>query len=562
MATSSNGVQIPLLLLVSALPLLAQQPQISQIQNNYSYFLPDNPSYGIAQGSIFIVKGANLAPSSTQLQNIPLSTTLNGVRGSVTVNGTSTDVLWYYVTPGQLGGILPSRTPVGTGTLTVTTPSGSSAPVAIKVVQSAVGILTLNGTGTGAAAVYDATYTFLSAQNSAKPGDTLQLFGSGVGPVAGDESTTQTQTNLTSIPMTAEIGGLPATIAYRGRTIFPGLDQINIVVPTGVTPGCAVPLTLRTGSFASNTTTIPVSAAGGTCPQGSETQQQISEAEKNSWIAAGSFRTGSVGLTRQTSYSISDNASGGTATTVTRSDVLTAGANRVSGADLSRLLNSQIAVPEAGTCSFNNGAPVNPFPNLTFTSLDLGPTVSVTGPAGTRSASRGRNSVGQFEYSAVVGPGDPGNYIDPGRYSFTGSGGADVGAFSGAIDVAPELLWTNRTSLTVVDRSQPLTLTWSGGEPSTLVTIQGVSTVVQGAAALVTSFQCFARNTDGRFTVPVSVLSRMLASARIQAGATSILIRGSLAIASVGVGTRLSASGVDYLTAGNQWGVAQTVEYK
>ncbi len=170
--------------------------------------------------------------------------------------------------------------------------------------------------------------------------------------------------------------------------------------------------------------------------------------------------------------------------------------------------------------------------------------------------------MGQIEYSATVGPGDPGNYLDAGRYTFTGPGGPDVGAFTGTIEVAPELLWTNRTSLLTVDRSQPLSITWSGGEPTTLVTIQGVSTVTQGNSASISSFQCFARNTDRQFTVPVSILSRMLASQRISAGAVSILLRGSLAIASVGTGTRMTATGMDYLTGGNQWGVAQTVEYK
>ena len=37
------------------------QPRIDLVQNNYRYLLPGNPNYGIAQGSIFIIKGANLA---------------------------------------------------------------------------------------------------------------------------------------------------------------------------------------------------------------------------------------------------------------------------------------------------------------------------------------------------------------------------------------------------------------------------------------------------------------------------------------------------------------------
>ncbi|MEO8371974.1 MAG: hypothetical protein ABI806_22510 [Candidatus Solibacter sp.] len=545
----------------TAMAALAQQPRIDQLQNNYSYLLPNDPSYGIAQGSIFIIKGANLAPSSTGLQNVPLAVALNGVSARVTVNGSSSDVLWYYVTPGQLGGILPSRTPVGNGSITVTTAAGTSAPAPIKVVQSAIGLLTLSGSGSGAAAVLDTKYAFLSAQNAARPGDYIQLFGSGVGPTSGDESILQVQADLTSIAVTATVGGLPATVVYRGRTVYPGLDQINIIVPNGVTPGCAVPLTLRTGAYASNEVTIPVADSSGTCPapppSGGGTQ--ITAAEIESWIAAGQFRTGSVGLTRQTSYVIGDTPGGDS---IIRSDVLSAGFNRIGGADLAKLLRTQTPPPEAGACIFNEGSPVNPYPNLTYTSLDAGASVSVSGAPGSRNAPRSRNSVGQIGYATTIGTGDAGNYIDPGRYTLSGPGGLDVGSFSGSIDVAPELTWTNRAGLTTVNRTQPITLTWSGGEPSTLVTIQGVSTVSQGSTVSVTSFQCFARNTDRQFTVPVAVLSRMLASPRITAGTVSILLRGSLAIASVGTGTRLQATGIDYLTAGNQWGVAQTTEYK
>ena len=93
---------------------LFAQPRVDQVQNNYSYLLPGNPNYGIAEGSIFIIKGANLANGSTDLQNPPLQAALNGVSANVTVSGTTTKILLYYITPGQLGGILPSSTPVGT----------------------------------------------------------------------------------------------------------------------------------------------------------------------------------------------------------------------------------------------------------------------------------------------------------------------------------------------------------------------------------------------------------------------------------------------------------------
>lgn len=541
------------------------QPRVDRIQNNYSYLLPSNPNYGIAQGSIFIIAGSNLANTTTSLQSVPLPTNLSGVTARVTVNGVATDVIWYYLTPNQLAGILPSRTPVGDGTLTVTTSAGTSPPAAIRVVQSAFGTLTLNGSGSGAAAVFDASNNFLSATNSAKQGDIILLYGTGVGPAAGDEAVLQTQTNLTAVPITVEIGGVPANVLYRGRTVFPGLDQINVAIPGGVAPGCSVPVVVRTGNYASNTTTIPVSASGGNCPapEPSGGNITISQAEIDAWIAAGQFRSGAIGLTRQSSYTLTDNPLGGQPTMmVTRSDVFSAAFTRVSGTDLQKLLSGQTIVPAAGACTVISGTPTNLFPNLTYTSLDAGASLVVSGPSGSRVAERSRSSAGQISYSAIVGTGDPGNYLDAGRYTFTGPGGADVGSFSGAMDVGPELLWTNRASLTSVDRSQPLAITWTGGEPTTLVSIQGTSTVIQGSSISSPSFVCYARNTDRQFTVPATVLSQLPASSRITAGAVSIVQRGTLAIASVGAGMRLRATGIDYLTIGNQWGVAQSAEYR
>ena len=47
---------------------------------------------------------------------------------------------------------------------------------------------------------------------------------------------------------------------------------------------------------------------------------------------------------------------------------------------------------------------------------------------------------------------------------------------------------------------------------------------------------------------------RYLPAPDIPVGTVINLFRGSLAIASSGVGARFTASGVDYFTRGNQWG--------
>ncbi len=562
------------------------QPRIDALQNNYSFLDPGSPSYGIARGSIFIIYGANLANTSTGLQSSTeppfLQTTLDGVSAQVTVNGVTTGVLWYYLTPGQLGGILPSATPAGNGTIVVNNNGAISPPAEILVVDSAFGVLTLNGAGSGTAAAFDVNYRFLSASNSAKPGDVIQLYGTGLGPVTAPENSQQPPVDLVHIPVRVEIAETPARVLFRGR-IFPGLDQINVEIPspaqnaaasiTAFTQfGCSVPVNVQIGGFASNAVTIPISAAGGDCPPppgtgggGSTNDLSISQEEIDRWLASEQYRQGSIGLTRQTSYSITDDfLTGMPMTEIIRSDVLSAGFNRITGPDLPNLFNVSLPgvfAPEPGKCAVTVGIPPNPVPNLIYTALDAGPAVNTEGPNGAKSAVK-QVQVNSIFYTAEIGTGTPGNFLDPGNYRVWGTGGPDVGAFSGTMNVAPELQWTNREALPVVDRAQPLTLMWSGGEPTTLVSVQATSFVMDNGMVHTVTATCWANNPDRQLTIPASVLQQLPASERITAGTFSFLQRGSLAVASVGTGVRMFADGVDYLTGGNQWGIAQSTEYK
>src|SRR5215469_7023132 len=272
-------------------------PDIVAVQNNYSYTLPFAPNYGIAQGSIFIIVGSNLAGASTGLQGTyPLPTNLAGVNVTVTVNDTVTHPILYYVTPNQIGAILPSLTPVGSGTIAVTN-SGQTGTAPIQVVQSAFGIFTLNGAGTGPAAAFDAVGKPLSPTNPANPGGTITLWGSGVGPASGNEAILQTPANLTNIPIEVDVGGLAAAVAYHGRSIYPGLDQINLVVPPNVQPGCWVSVVVR-GASIGNFATIPVAPAGQQC---SDATTGYSGAQLQSLYNKGAFNVGSIAIG---SYSI------------------------------------------------------------------------------------------------------------------------------------------------------------------------------------------------------------------------------------------------------------------
>src|SRR4051794_28337290 len=119
------------------------QPVVSSggILNAASYSLPGLPNSGIAQGSMFLVFGTGLGPAGiSQVSAFPLPFTLAGTSMKVTANGVSSDVPMVYTLASQICGILPSATPVGNASLTVTYNGQTSAPVTFKVVKTAVGI--------------------------------------------------------------------------------------------------------------------------------------------------------------------------------------------------------------------------------------------------------------------------------------------------------------------------------------------------------------------------------------------------------------------------------------
>jgi uncharacterized protein (TIGR03437 family) len=276
----------------------AAQPRVNALQNNYSYILPGTPNYGIAQGSIFVMYGAGMAPAGLLSQGFDpsLEKNLGGVTIRVTVGGTVTEAVPYYVSPTQIAAILPSATPVGDGTITVTYNGQTSAPAPIKVVQGAFGILTLSGAGNGTAAVYDANYAFITHTNAANPGQTVIFWGTGQGPDPNDETRLiAAPQNLGNLPFEFRIGGKPATVVYHGRSAFPGLDQINVTIPDGVS-GCFVSAYVKTGNYVSNFTTIPIATNGRICNDvesglsTADVQTLLSRNEINSgWIYLGKF---------------------------------------------------------------------------------------------------------------------------------------------------------------------------------------------------------------------------------------------------------------------------------
>ena len=573
--------RVLVLLALSTGALFAQTPAVTEILNNYGLINGGT----VAQGCLFIVKGSNLSDQTTELQNVPLQTTLRNVQIRIIVGGTTTFAPLYYVLPQQLAGILPSNTPAGTGTLAVINNGRTSANAPITVVRSAFGALTLNGAGTGGAAVHDSTYTLLSNSNSTNPGKAVIFYGSGVGPTTGNETVDQLGANasgdLTGIPISVEIGGKAAQVLYRGRTQFPGLDQINVVIPTLDASGysCTVPVVIRTNNVLANTVTIPVAPSGSACTTqntgGGNTgggSTSPTPAEINAWIERGSSTSGSIGLNRSASYVTADTPGAGGVTavsTITKRDSITAQFTRVSGLDLAKLLRGEVPpgfpnlLPSAGSCAvYNTASLTNPYPNVTYVNLDAGAQLTSNGPNGAQAVPRLSNQVAGPIYNTPNS--FPNTYLSAGGYTLSGPGGADVGSFSGSLTVAGDLTVTNPDDFKIVTRANGATIRWTGGEPSTILTISGASISASAQGVLSgAGFVCIENASAGQFTVPANILSQLPASATIGQGGFNFVTRGTFSLTAPGKGNRINApSGMDILTANNFWLWTFSSEYR
>lgn len=480
-------------------------PNIVAVQNNYSYTLPFAPNYGIAQGSIFIIVGSNLATASTGLQSTyPLPTNLAGVNITVTVNDTVTHPILYYVTPKQIAAILPSLTPVGSGTIAVTN-NGLTGTAPIQVVQSAFGIFTLNGGGTGPAAAFDAAGNPLSPANPANPGGTITLWGSGVGPASGNETILQTPVNLTNIPIEVDVGDLVATVAYSGRSIYPGLDQINLVIPPNVQPGCWVSVVVRSGTSIGNFATIPVAPTGQMC---TDTTTGYSGAQLQSLYNKGAFNVGSIAIG---SYTIPPRTVNRTPTPASTSYNAAVGFMHLPSA---AVFDAALVAPAAptevaaaavsvGSCVVNPLGYINSPPALPFSYLDAGPAINITSAAGVETVM----PVNDF-YGATTS-GNSLNVVIPssgGAFTFNNApGGVAVGTFTAQTSVPPAFVWNEMDTITSVNRAQGVTVTWKNAAPNSFIQITGMSSATFGAIVLQTSFNCTAPASAGTFTVPPSV---------------------------------------------------------
>ena len=103
-----------------------------------------------------------------------------------------------------------------------------------------------------------------------------------------------------------------------------------------------------------------------------------------------------------------------------------------------------------------------------------------------------------------------------------------MGAVTASSTVGQRVTWLNRADISTVDRSQDLTVTWSGGPANGYALISGGSTRQSGTTRYEGLFYCLAPLAPGQFTIPSFVLMALPITSVTSTGPIGALEVGSL----------------------------------
>jgi len=283
---------------IVVVPIASPKPVVCSVENSATGLVRDAVHGAAANSFVSIYADATVSANSSG--TIFPGTSYQGVEALY--NGTPTPI--YNVTnipPSQIliNTVIPSNAgSSGSGTFTVETSGGTSQTYTVALAPADVGVFRLpdphNPAGIQGVALLANSYWFtmpaaLAAEYNlpactglslatpcgqpASPGDSIVIYFTGgglatpngdpngipvaTGSVAPADGSVEYKTVQTP---TLTIGGLPVTVGFSG--IAPGTAseyQINTTIPTGVTPGDAVPVVVTFGN-SSDTFTIAVKA--------------------------------------------------------------------------------------------------------------------------------------------------------------------------------------------------------------------------------------------------------------------------------------------------------------
>jgi uncharacterized protein (TIGR03437 family) len=340
--------------------------------------------------------------------------------------------------------VAPKDIPLGPATVTLTLDSMTYPPNQVRIVRASIGIFTMSPSGLGPATaqnISDTGSTVLNQLTSpALPGQYVTLWATGLG-------------DFTTPDVTVSIAGKLVQPSFAGPSPgLPGVDQINFNVPTDVTFGCYVPVTVSAGTYASNSPTIALAEAAGACshPLG------LSPDDLLTLDQGGSVFAGSM------NFNVNIGAPGPNMAGYTRFEYFFA-TFRVRSALETFLISPKVqTVSNAPACSLSSSLVL-----LTLAAGPgdvAGPSLTLTGPANETVNVPTTGSEYSFAPDPPPAVSTPANlpplFFAPGVWQIAAPGGFVVSAFQQVYQLPPQVRWTNRGSLTTFGRDADVTILW------------------------------------------------------------------------------------------------------
>jgi uncharacterized protein (TIGR03437 family) len=240
-------------------PLVSHEPCVFTFPQWSAAGTINSASYraGASPGMMLTILGANLATGSEGASSLPLPQQMQGV--GVMVNGVPAPL--YYVSPRQLNLEIPDETATGEATLVITA-AGQSTAHTVNLTAVAPGLFSADSSGVGAAAARaiivapDGVRTMFPVAVCKGPSQCATV------PIPAPPATSRLFLELyatgirhaTSLAeVSISLGVTAAAVTYAGpQSQFPGLDQIDVLVPAGLSGAGEVEVIATLGGISSN----------------------------------------------------------------------------------------------------------------------------------------------------------------------------------------------------------------------------------------------------------------------------------------------------------------------
>ncbi len=218
----------------------------------------------IAQGGLAFAVGQNLAPEAGAT-GTPLPATFSGTSVSIKdAAGTTTSAPLIYVSSGKVTFQVPSGVAAGKATVTVTSTGSAQTATNVVIAPVAPAVFTANGnsllvgwairvSSSGTVTIEQALTVNADGSYTASP---ISL-GSATDKVYLAFYATGVQAaGLANVAVT--VNGVNAPVLYAGNGGYPGIDQINVLLPASLAGSGTVALQLTASGIAANAVQIAI----------------------------------------------------------------------------------------------------------------------------------------------------------------------------------------------------------------------------------------------------------------------------------------------------------------